>query len=191
MEKRIPAGLSDLYAEMARRNEEYKVRDEKDRERGRLAAALYNKAKNILEEYGEEIKLPNRRIAIRTPSVTAVNGDTRLEFTIEGYKFSPEYITDRHEPIYILEKKETERHFNNNPFFLLYAGDSKDEHGRLHTHLENDAGPEMITAVSSLLDIIQKSLSETQTPRSQQEVKLPKQKKGLAALFIRREPMAQ
>lgn len=186
MEKQIPPGISDLYAEMARRHEEYRVRSEKDRERGRLAAALYRKATFILEEYGEEKKLPNRRIVIRTPSVTVVNGDTRLGFTIEGYKFSPEYITDRHEPISIFEKKETEQHFNNNSFFVLYLGDSK-EYGILHTPLENDAGPERIGDVSGLFDIIQQSLSETHTPRSQQ-IKPEKPKRGLSVLFRRLKP---
>jgi len=191
MERQVPPNLSKIYAEMDQLHKEHKDKAEKDKEIGRLAAALYDKARTILGEYGEEIKIKVPDIhrstwIIRTPSVTVVNGDTKLEFSIEGdhYEIFRGPTINIDGPIRVLEKKEGEGHFGSTPFFVFERGA---DDGRLRTPLGNNADPGMIEAASTLLEIIQESLSERQTPRSQQ-VKPADPKRGLTTLFRRLMP---
>lgn len=186
MERQVPAGLSELYAEMDQKREEGRRKGEEARERGRLAKALYVKARTILEEYGNEEKV-NKTIRLRTPSVAMLNGDKKLEFIMEGLKPSRSdiyYLPDEFRQVSVHEKILGSGVFNSSPLFLIREGDPGGEYGRLSGPLEVDAGRKTIETASAFLNIMEQSLSEAHTPRSQQ-IKPEVLKRDLSVLFRR------
>lgn len=184
MEKQIPAGVSSLFEQIAQKNQEARRKAEADKKKWPLARELYEKANGILEEYGIEERIAKDFVLLETTPVALVNGDEELEFAIkEDYQHQHESFR----AIKIHKRRKGEKFFSSSPMFRIKLFGEDGENGILETPLEKSASPEVIQAVSELLDVMQQSLSETHTPRSQQ-IKPEEPKRGLSGLFRRLKP---
>lgn len=187
MERQVPAGLSSLFEQIVQKDQEARRKSEAEREKWPLAKNLYEKARTILNEYGVEQSEKRRAkdlVLLETPPVALVNRDEGLEFAIkEDYLHEHEGFRK----IEIHKRRKGDDFFLTTPLFRISLFEHNSEYGILETPLERSASPEAIQAVSELLDIMQQSLSEAHTPRSQQ-IKPEEPKKGLRVLFRRLKP---
>ena len=186
MERQVPTGISSIFEQIALRHQEARRKAEAEREKYPLAKALYEKANAVVEEFGIEQMSESGKVVLfrETPPVKLVSGDKRLEFMIkEGYRVEHE----RFRRIQIHQRREGDDYFTTPSLFTISLFEHDENSGTLKTPLEDSAGPQAIQAGSDLLDVMQQSLSETHTPRSQQ-VKPEEPKRRLTALFRKLTP---
>lgn len=203
MERQVPTGISNIFEQIAQKHREDRQREQAIKESYPLAGALYKKAKNIIDEFGinEDIVDNGKRGKIvlyrETPPVPLVHGNEKLELIVrEGYQDQH----NKYRSMQIHQRREGGG-FTTTPLFEIHLFGLDDNKGtlpipkeltdgssgRLETPLEEFAGSEAMQAVSELLDLMQQSLSETYTPRSQQ-IRPEEPRKGLRDLFRRLKP---
>lgn len=180
MEKRIPLPIEVLgmLREVDRRQAKHKAEDRVKYEREVRAKELYERAKTLIEEYERYADKYSE-----TPPVTALDRQgRRIELIVYAYRDYSRYPLMKEIPpiIGINAKRVTETSWTW-PFGFRITPDFLPSRAGVEGPIteQNESG-QSIGIASSLVDFINKSLSETYIPRSQLPPPDPKpQRRGI------------
>ncbi|OGH19783.1 MAG: hypothetical protein A3D74_04935 [Candidatus Levybacteria bacterium RIFCSPHIGHO2_02_FULL_37_13] len=198
MAKEISTSALEFYRKFDTQQEAHRVYVEESKRKVKLVDGLFGQGVNILEEFGTQNKgyrgIGTQQgvsgIKVNTPLVPLEIEGKEVNLIMIGFKpnyFLPEPPRpDRYEYISVNRVGEDDRSFMIDAAYLfrIHAG------GEISTPLSKVTNePEVIEAASSLLDVIQQSLSETYPSRSL-HAKPKTEKRGLSNALSRLNPLA-
>lgn len=194
----MPSEAKGLYINFSAQQDSNIMYVEEETRKRKRVKELFGQGVNILEEFGivhEGIKgigtteVGLRGIRVHTPSVTLEIDGNEVDLVIQGFK--PNYLSPKssspnsYEYISVNRVGEDDRAFRTDAAYLFRI-----RAGLISTPLSKQSNdPEVIEAASSILDVIQQSLSETYPLRPRQ-VKSEPEKRGLTNVLSRLNPLS-